>query len=223
MSPSDCTMRSASGTAVAATSTAADHALALGAAGASCAVGAGSAIANQRDQAAPRTADSTASGTPNSATALHDAPRMEAAAIGTGETSASPWLADSARASAPTAPPRRCGDAVSPAMAHRSGVSSAKAVAGEAASPATRPHSVDKAVGPPRRRDLAEEPILAASQGVPPVASAIAATKLAATITSPGVAIACAKPAPNALPTKAVEKPAARPKIVAIATMARKA
>ena len=220
MSPSDWKIRSASGTAVATTSTAADQPPAFGAVGASCigACGAASATASQRDQAAPRPATRIASGTPNNATRLQSASRMDAAAIGTGEMSASPWLAEIASASAAGAAPRFFGSAP-PATARRSGVSSANAVEGEAASPATRPHSAGRRVAPAQRH----EPILAASQPAAPVASASPATKPAATITSPGEVIACAKPAPKALPTKAVEKPAASPKAVATTTIARNA
>ena len=161
MSPSDWKIRSASGTAVATTSTAAAQPLAFGVVGTFCigACGAASATASQRDQAAPRPATRIASGTPNSATRLQGASRMEAAAIGTGEMSASPWLAEIASASAAGAAPRFFGSAP-PVTARRSGVSSANAVEGEAASPATSPHSAGRRVAPAQRHEanLSGEP-----------------------------------------------------------------
>ena len=106
---------------------------------------------------------------------------MAAAAIGTGDTSASPWLAEIASASAAGAAPRFLGSAP-PVTARRSGVSSANAVEGEAASPATSPHSAGRRVAPAQRH----EANLAASQPAAPVASASAATKPAATIDQAG-------------------------------------
>ena len=107
---------------------------------------------------------------------------MDAAAIGTGDTSASPWLAEIASASAIGAAPRCCGEAALPVEARRNGVSSAKAVAGDAAMPATRPHKAGNRVVPAHRQDAT----FPASQPAAPVASARPATKPAATMTNPG-------------------------------------
>ena len=84
-----------------------------------------------RKDRAKRRRVSTASGRPNRATRCHSAPRMAAAAIGTGVSQMRPWLADIASASAIA--PLRAFAPMPPAMGRSSGVRSANADAGDRA------------------------------------------------------------------------------------------
>ncbi len=211
MSPSDWKIRSASGTAVATTSTAADQPLGLWrASGAFCAgaCGAASATASQRDQAAPRPATRTASGTPNNATRLQGAARMDGGRDRDGRHERKPVACRN----------REC-------QRRRRGAALFRL---RAAGHGAQERREQRERGRGRSREPGDKSAQRRQSGRAGVTPRIAiwrrasrrrrlrpqspATKPAATMTRPGEVIACAKPAPKALPTKAVEKPAARPK-----------
>ena len=217
MSPMDWTISIISGIAVAISRTTADPPPCFSATG--CDSGAGETdaapkVATHHAQAAPRAASSTATGNPKSATRPHAASRMAAAAMGTGASTTTPWLAEIASASAVVAASRL--DGFTPPIGRMRGVSTAKAAAGDAALPAIKPRSAAILAAPSRRQPL----IFAMSRSPAPVPSARAVTKPAATITSPGEYMAREKPTPKALPRKPTEKPAAKPKAEAMNTIA---
>ena len=181
MSPSDCTISRSNGIAAANSSTMAEPPLCCSAPGAgSAGAGAASTVDDHTANSAPQPTTKIASGRPNRATRSHCAPRMATAAIGTGDSTNRPWLAEIASASAIVALCRLCG--LPPPIGRSSGVMSAKAAAGEAARPAIRPKDAAIQFDPSHR----QRSICAMSRSDAAVVSARPAIRLAATITRPG-------------------------------------
>ena len=155
MVPMDCSISIRSGTAIARMTTITAQPARLGAVRRGSSIkdgGAAPTTGSHRAQAAPRTTSKTATGKPNRMTRPHAASRIEAAAIGTGENKTRPWLAEIASASAIGAAPCFC-DAP-PSIGRSSGISKAKAVAGKAPMPATRPNNAAIVVRPNHRQWL---------------------------------------------------------------------
>ena len=201
MSPTDCTISSSSGTVIAKMSTSGEPLGRSGRASGASAGGGGNdrsatpIIDCRRAKTAPKPTSRAASGRPNRATRCHSAPRMAAAAIGTGVSQTRPWLAEIASASEIV--PLSCFCAEPPAMGRNSGVRSANADAGTAPMPATRPRQAAILSDESHGQRFCQSRSFAASRSDALVVSARPEMNPAATMTRPGEYIIAAKPLPK--------------------------